>query len=151
MLTPTRLTGPLTDRDLDVFDVTVLEAMRLQGLGPDTDAMFVHRADGVLRIELTPLGRATLLEMSATVDVSDMEGWMEILAPGLVEDAVDEVGEDWRAEAELAVELLAAERCDEMGALAKLAIAGPLVVSTERTLATILAEQTCDPMLVTLM
>jgi hypothetical protein len=147
-MTPSRLLGPLTDRDLDVLDLAIIDAMMLEALGPNSDALRIdHPAGGPLTAELTPLGRSTLREMSVTTGAG-LEGWLELLTVSLVEQTVAVVGEQWRAETELGVELACAERCDDMAVVAQLAIAGPLVVDGSRELTDILAASACDPELV---
>lgn len=145
-MTPTRLPGPLFDRDVDVLDLAVIEALLLQSLGPNSDAMTLERpGDGSIRVHLSPLGRATLVEMTQTVDPEDVDGWMLLLTVGLVEDVVAAEGAAWRAEAELGVELAAAERVDDVAALAQLAAAGPLVLDGQVTLTDVVRERVLDP------
>lgn len=137
----------VTVREVDVLDLAVLEAMVLQALGPRGDVMQLQRpGDGTIVVHLSALARTTL--GAAFEDAGLVEGWMELLANGLAQEALEETGPDWLAEAELGVELAAAVRAEHVPLLVAATATGPLVVDARRSLAQILAETVTDPAMV---
>ena len=98
-----------------------------------------------LVVELTPLGRCTLLEMSTTSDDAELDSWLELLGEALVTDVLAEVGLQWPAEAETGVDFACADRAEDGPTVVAAAVDGPLVVDTTFTLAQLLSSRVCDP------
>lgn len=147
-MNPTVLTTASSIRVLDVLDLAVMDAMLLAALGPNHDGMTILTRTPTLQVQLSPLGRATLLEMGATSDDVELDSWLELLSEPLVTEVLAQVGLQWRAEAESGVDFACAERSEDMPAVVAAAQHGPLVVDTTCTLAQLLAARVCDPGLV---
>lgn len=122
----------------DALDLRIAEAMCLAALGPDS-GISVEHGDGCVTVSLTPAAAAAITEVTSTPDPHLREFWVELVEPSLIEEVVDRVGADWRAEAELAVGLALAVRGDEAHLLAASAIQGPVTVPTTRGAADLIA------------
>lgn len=143
-MTCSQLAGPLHDRAIDEIDLVITEAMLMHAFGPVTGLTITERGPGSVTFTYTDRARDMLAAMCLSSDPELADDWLELATLGLVEDVVGVLGEAWRAEAEVAVELLAAERFCDAGALAALTRRRPVTADVTRAAAQLIADRACS-------
>lgn len=138
--TVTRIATPTGVRPLDAIDLLIADAMLLAAHGPNSGALSVARDGATTTVTVSAAGRSALLAATLATSDDTLDSWVSLLAPALVEEVVDLVGEPWRAEIELGVELQLALRADAMTGFALASVAGPVRVDVTRDAATLLAD-----------
>ena len=131
-------------RPFDTLDLLVVESMCLSAFGPDSQLTVRRGDDGSITVGLSAAARDAVAEIAESPAPS-AELWVELASPALVEAVVDRVGECWRAEAEVGVELALALGADAAVELAIAAAAGPVTVPAGPDAADLIAADVPNP------
>ena len=132
-------------REVDVLDVALLETILRDATGSTAGLSAVSAGSVLARVSLSGPARQLVAHVVLAGDPLTAETWLRALAPTLVAEVLAVVGEDWRAEAEIGVELVAAGRLDDLSALVRSVARGPALVDTLTGIGDLLAPTVLSP------
>ena len=132
-------------RAVDALDVALLETILRDTTGSTAGLDAVPAGSGLTRVCLSGPAQQLVGRVILAGDPLTAETWLRALAPTLVAEVLSVVGEDWCAEAEIGVELVAAGRLDDLSALVRSVARGPVLVDTLTSVGDLLAPTVLSP------
>ena len=128
-----------------MLDVALLETILRDATGSPAGLSAVSVGSGLARLSLSGSAQQRVAHVVLAGDPLTAETWLRALAPTLVAEVLAVVGEDWLAEAEIGVELVAAGRLDDLSALVRSVARGPVLVDTLTSIGDLLAPTVLSP------
>ena len=127
-----------------MLDMALLETILRNTTGSTAGLRGVLAGSGQARVSLSGPAQQLLARVVLAGDPSSAESWLRALAPTLVAEVLAVVGEEWRAEAEIGVELVAAGRLDDLSELVR-SMVSPVPVDALTSIGDLLAPTVLSP------
>lgn len=132
-------------RAVDALDVALLETILLDTTGSTAGLGAFPAGPGLARVSLSGPAQQLVGRVVLAGDLLTAETWLRALAPTLVAEVLAVVGEDWLAEAEIGVELVAAGRLDDLSEVVRSVGRGTVLVDTLTSIGDLLAPTVLSP------